>query len=147
MSRWKIIASLAVALISAGLLVAGGATAAKKDKPATFRQVLSAKLGKELDKPAGDVLAALKAAPKRTKAAKPKTKAERQARRAATQKYRADWAAAVGKSLGVDAAKVTAAVNALVKQRLDSLVQDGWLTKQQAAKRQGKLGVGFLRVR
>ena len=145
MSRWIIAAVVAVAATG---LVAGAATAARKDKPANFRQVLSAKLGQQLDKPADDVLAALKAAPKRTKpAAKPKTKAERQARRAATQKYRADWAAAVGKSLGVDAAKVTAAVNALVRQRLDSLVRDGWLTKEQAAKRQGKLGVGFLRVR
>ena len=144
MSRW--ILAAVVALAATGF-VAGAATAAKKDKPANFRQVLSAKLGQQLDKPAGDVLAALKAAPKRTKTAKPTTKAQRQARRAATQKYRADWAAAVGKSLGVDAAKVTAAVNALVKQRLDSLVQDGWLTKAQAAKRQGKLGVGFLRVR
>src|SRR4051795_6942125 len=131
MSRWIIAAVLALAATG---LVAGGATAAKNDKPANFRHVLAAKLGAQLDKPADDVLAALKAAPKRTKTAKPTTKAERQARRAATQTYRAQWAAAVGKSLGVDAAKVTAAVNALVKQRLDSLVHDGWLTKEQAAK-------------
>ncbi len=39
------------------------------------------------------------------------------------------------------------AVDKLVKQRLDSLVHDGWLTADQAAKREGKLGVGFLRVR
>ena len=36
---------------------------------------------------------------------------------------------------------------ALVKQRLDSLVEDGWLTREQADKRVDKLGVGFLRIR
>ncbi len=140
-----------LAVAGAGLL-AGGATAAKKEKkPAgQFRQVLSAKLGKELGKPAADVAAALKAVPKPTKAAKPTTKPtpeQRKARREAAAKRRADWTNSVAKSLGVEPAKVTAAVKALVKQRLDSLVQDGWLTQAQADKRVDKLGVGFLRVR
>jgi outer membrane murein-binding lipoprotein Lpp len=131
MSRWIIAAVLAVAATG---LVAGGATAAKKDKPANFRHVLSAKLGQELDKPAGDVLAALKAARPAVKSAE-------------KGKKRDVWTAAVAKSLNVEPAKVTAAVHALVKQRLDSLVEDGWLTQAQAAKREHKLGVGFLRIR
>jgi predicted outer membrane protein len=131
MSRWIIAAVVAVAATG---LVAGGATAAKQDKPANFRHVLSAKLGKELNKPADDVLAALKAARPAVKAAE-------------KGKKRDVWTAAVAKSLNVDQAQVSAAVRALVKQRLDSLVADGWLTKEQAAKREGKLGVGFLRIR
>jgi len=149
MKRW-IVAAI-VAVVGVGLL-ASGATAAKKDKPANYRQVLAAKLGERLNKPADDVLAALKAAPKPQKVTKPEkgtkpTKEQRQARADAAAKNRAAWAAAVGKSLDVDAAKVTAAVKALVKQRLDSLVKDGWLTQAQADKRADKLGVGFLRIR
>jgi hypothetical protein len=34
----------------------------------------------------------------------------------------------VAKALGVDSAEVTAALRVLVAERLDSLVQDGWLT-------------------
>ena len=134
MSRWMIAAVLAIA--GAGLL-AGGATAAKqKDKkPAgQFRQVLATKLGQELDKPAGDVLAALKAARPAVKGAQ-------------KGKKREAWNAAVAKSLRVEPQKVAAAVKALVKQRLDSLVADGWLTQAQADKRVDKLGVGFLRIR
>jgi len=144
MPRW--ITAAVVGVASAALL-AGGAAAAKKEKPARFAQVLAGKLGEELDRPAGDVLAALKAAPKPAKREKPTTKAQRQARRAAAMKFRANWAAAVGTSLDVPADRVTAAVRALVKQRLDSLVEDGWLTSEQAAKRQDKLWIGFLRIR
>ena len=128
---------IAAVLVVAGAgLLAGGATAAKKEKkPAgQFRQVLAAKLGQQLDKPAGDVLAALKAARPAVKGAE-------------KGKKRDAWNAAVAKSLNVDPAKVTAAVKALVKQRLDSLVEDGWLTREQADKRVDKLGVGFLRIR
>jgi hypothetical protein len=42
---------------------------------------------------------------------------------------------------------VTAAVRALVQERLDSLVQDGWLTAEQAAKREDKLWIPFLKLR
>ena len=40
-------------------------------------------------------------------------------------------------------------MQALVKERLDSLVEDGWLTAEQRDKRlaKGKLGIDFLRVR
>ena len=141
---------IAAVLVVAGAgLLAGGATAAKKEKkPAgQFRQVLSAKLGKELGKPAADVAAALKAAPKPAKAEKPRDKPRSSARPAARRREdRADWAPG-GQVARRRAAKVTAAVKALVKQRLDSLVQDGWLTQEQADKRVDKLGVGFLRIR
>jgi hypothetical protein len=42
-----------------------------------------------------------------------------------------------------------AAVQALVKERLDSLVEDGWLTAAQRDQRLsgGHLGINFLRVR
>jgi hypothetical protein len=145
MPRW--ITAAVVGLASAALLAGGATAAAKKEKPAKFPQVLAGKLGKELNKPADAVLAALKAAPKPAKGEKPTTKEQRQARQAAARKFRANWAAAVGKSLDVPADRVTAAVRALVKQRLDSLVEDGWLTPEQAAKRQDKLWIGFLRIR
>jgi hypothetical protein len=131
MSRWII---AAVCALAATGLVATGATAAKKDKTGNFRHVLSAKLGQQLDKPADQVLSALKAARPAVKAAE-------------KGKKRDVWTAAVAKSLNVEPATVSAAVHALVRQRLDSLVEDGWLTKAQAAKREHKLGVGFLRLR
>jgi hypothetical protein len=69
------------------------------------------------------------------------TKAERKARRAQrAQKAHAArdaWAAALATPLNVSAADVTAALRALVAQRLDSLVQDGWLT---AGRRAAELG-------
>ena len=54
----------------------------------------------------------------------------------------------MAKDLGVQPAAVTAAVQALVKERLDSLVEDGWLTAEQRDKRLsgGKLGIAFLRT-
>ena len=54
----------------------------------------------------------------------------------------------MAKALGVQPAAVTAAVKALVKERLDSLVEDGWLTAEQRDKRLsgGKLGIAFLRA-
>src|SRR3954451_22748834 len=134
MTRWMI---AIVAALAGAALLAGGATAAKQreKKPAgQFRQVLATKLGQELNKPTGDVLVALKAA-------RPAVKA------AGKGQKRDAWNAAVAKSLGVDTAKVAAAVKALVKQRLDSLVEDGWLTRKQADKRGDKLGGGFLRIR
>jgi hypothetical protein len=57
------------------------------------------------------------------------------------------WTNAVAASLKVEPKAVTDAVRALVKQRLDSLVEDGWITAEQAAKRQDKLWIPFLRIR
>jgi type IV secretory pathway VirB10-like protein len=162
--------SAAAAAIVAGVLVAGGATAAPQ-KPAAakakaagapFRQVLAAKLGAQLDKPAADVLAALKSATRankpdkaqrkarleaRAKGDKP-SKAERTKRRSQAAATRKAFTDAVAKDLGVQPEAVTTAVQALVKERLDSLVEDGWLTAEQRDKRlsAGKLGIGFLRT-
>jgi hypothetical protein len=163
--------SAAAAAIVAGVLVAGGATAAPS-KPAAatkakaagapFRQVLAAKLGAQLDKPAADVLAALKTATKankpdkaqrqarikaRAKGGKP-SKAERAKRREQTTATKQAFTDAVAKDLGVEPAAVTTAVQALVRERLDSLVEDGWLTAEQRDKRVsgGKLGIAFLRT-
>jgi hypothetical protein len=68
-----------------------------------------------------------------------KTRAARQAKRAsrragAARKAHAArdaWAAALAKPLGVGPADVTAALRALVAQRLDSLVSDGWVTAER----------------
>jgi hypothetical protein len=163
--------SAAAAAIVAGVLVAGGATAAPR-KPAAagkaraagapFRQILAAKLGAQLDKPAADVLAALKSAGKagkpdkaarrerleaRAKGEKP-SKADRAKRRSQAAATRKAFTDAVAKDLAVQPEAVTAAVQALVKERLDSLVEDGWLTAEQRDKRLsgGKLGIGFLRT-
>ena len=59
--------------------VASGATAAEpaEGRARQVPQVLAAKLGQELNKPADDVLAALKAAPKPAKREKPTTKEQR----------------------------------------------------------------------
>jgi hypothetical protein len=85
------------------------------------------------------VLAALKAArPERHQKGHKLSKDERAKRREA-------WTASMAKSLGVKPSAVTSAVRALVKQRLDSLVEEGWLTPDQAAKRVDKLGVNYLR--
>jgi DNA-binding response OmpR family regulator len=81
MPRW-ILAAVA-ALAAAGLVAAAAAPAAKHPQRAAFRHVLAAKLGAQLDKPAGDVLAALKAAPKPAKPGTKPTRAQRRARRAA----------------------------------------------------------------
>jgi hypothetical protein len=140
MKRITIAAVLTAAL--AGLIASsGGATAAApQKKTGTFRHVLASKLGAQLHKPADDVLAALKAArPERREKGQKPSKAERATRREA-------WTASMAKSLGVEPSTVTAAVQALVEQRLDSLVEDGWLTADQAAKRAHKLGIAFLRV-
>ena len=41
----------------------------------------------------------------------------------------------MAKALGVEPDAVTKGVQALVKERLDSLVEDGWLTAEQRDKR------------
>jgi hypothetical protein len=143
------VAAVLAAAVAAFIVATGGAAAAPHAKHGTFRQVLASKLGAQLHKPSEDVLAALKAAPPskserqarleaRRKGVKP-TKADRAKRRDA-------WTSAMAKSLGVEPSAVTSAVQALVKERLDSLVEDGWLTADQAAKRADKLGIAFLRV-
>ena len=158
--------SAVAAAIVAGVLIASGgasaATPAAKANGAPFRQVLATKLGAQLNKPAADVLAALKTAAKanrpdkatlrerlaaRAKGSKP-TKAQRAERAKQAAAKQTAWAASVAKSLSVEPAAVTGAVQALVKQRLDSLVADGWLTAAQRDKRvaSGKLGVGYLRA-
>jgi hypothetical protein len=149
-------ASLVIAATVAALLATGGGASAAQ-KPAKFRQVLATKLGAQLGKPADQVLAALKG----NRAAK--TPAERRRNRvkpdrAKVRAAREAWAAAVAKPLSLDPAKVTAALRALIAERLDSLVGDGWLT---TAQRDAKLAcfdgapsckgpgpwVGFLRVK
>ena len=159
--------SATAAAIVAGVLIAGGgASAAAPAKQnaagAPFRQVLAAKLGAQLDKPAADVLAALKTAAKadkpdktalrerlaaRAKGDKP-SKAERAKRRQRSAAKRKAWTESVAKALGVEPAAVTGAVDALVKERLDSLVADGWLTAAQRDKRlaSGRLGLAYLRA-
>jgi hypothetical protein len=161
--------SAVAAAIVAGVLIAGGGASAATTTPATkaatgapFRQVLASKLGAQLNKPAADVLAALKTAAKankpdkatlrerlaaRAKGKKP-TKAQRAERARQAAAKQTAWAASVAKSLSVEPAAVTGAVQALVKERLDSLVADGWLTAAQRDKRLagGKLGVGYLRA-
>jgi hypothetical protein len=161
--------SAVAAAIVAGVLIAGGgaaaATPAAAKKTATgapFRQVLAAKLGAQLDKPAADVLAALKATAKANKPDKAKLrerlaarakgekpgKAERAKRQEQAAAKRQAWTDSLAKALDVQPAAVTAGVQALVKERLDSLVQDGWLTTAQRDKRLagGKLGLAFLRT-
>ena len=144
--------AIAAALVAGVLIASGGATAAPAKtgaaKGAPFRQVLAGKLGAQLDKPAADVLAAVKTA---TKAGKPRTKGEKlskSARRARAAARRKAWTESVAKTLAVEPGAVTAAVQALVKERLESLVEDGWLTAAQRDQRlqKGKLGIAFLRV-
>jgi hypothetical protein len=160
--------AMAAAIVAGVLIASGGASAAtpaataKASNGAPFRQVLATKLGAQLNKPAADVLAALKTAAKankphkatlrsrlaaRAKGKKP-TKAQRAERAKQAAAKRQAWTASVAKSLGVEPAAVTGGVNALVKERLDSLVADGWLTAAQRDKRLagGKLGVAFLRT-
>lgn len=136
------------AAVVAGVLVASGATAAPKEAKTGFRQVLAAKLGAQLDRPAGDVLAALKAA-RQKGAERPArgnrpNKGERREQAAAKRKA---WTEAMASALRVEPAAVTAAVRALVKERLDSLVEDGWLTAEQRDKRLRNAGIRMLRVR
>jgi hypothetical protein len=161
--------SAVAAAIVAGVLIAGGgasaatpAAPAKDANGAPFRQVLATKLGTQLDKPAADVLAALKTAAKANKPDKATLRARLEARAKGKKQSlaaRADrakqaaakqqaWTASVAKSLAVAPAAVTGAVSALVKERLDSLVADGWLTAAQRDKRLagGKLGIGYLRA-
>ena len=137
----SIACSALAAAIVGGVLIAGTGASAAPSAPkakggAVFRHALATKLGAQLDKPADDVLAALKNSAKARKAA------------AKGEKQKA-WTDSVAKSLNVEPGAVTKAVQALVKERLDSLVQDGWLTAEQRDKRlaKGKLGVGFLRIR
>ena len=149
-----------VLVLAAGALIATGATAAPNAKEKNgFRQALAAKLGAQLDKPAADVAAALKTTAKanrpsaeeraKRKAARAKgerpSREQRRTRAAAAKKA---WTASMAKELRVEPEAVTAAVRALVKERLDSLVEDGWLTAEQRDKRLrgDKLGVAFLRV-
>jgi chromosome segregation ATPase len=144
---------------SAGALVAAGsgANAAPAKSKATFRTALAAKLGEQLDKPSADVLKALKSAGK-ANAVQGGTKADRKSARKAKRQQalqqrldalksgkkvdktaaakkvrdaRTAWAGAVGKSLDVDASKVTAALRTLIKQRMDSLVSQGWMSTDQ----------------
>jgi hypothetical protein len=148
------VAAVLAAAVAAFVASTGGANAAAPKHTGNFRHVLASKLGAELNKPADDVLVALKAANQAAKADKITrrtrgqrlTKQQRAQRRAAATKRRADWTAAFAKSLHVETSAVTAAVGKLDKQRLDSLVADGWLTSEQAARRADKLGVGFLRA-
>ncbi len=147
-----VVTALVAALVAAGT---GGASAAGNAKPAgTFRQALAAKLGEQLHKPTADVLAALKTA-NRTRLG-PATKADRRARRAARLRARAQriaaggkaranraqraqpaaqaraaWAAALAKPLNLSAPGVTAALRALVAERLGSLVSQGWITTER----------------
>jgi hypothetical protein len=140
-----------VLVVAAGALVATAATAAPKSKQG-FRHVLAAKLGAQLDKPADDVLAALKATAKATKP----TASERAERKRATREQRREraastkqaWAKSMAEELSVQPEAVNAAVKALVKERLDSLVEDGWLTAEQRDKRlaRGTFGIRALRV-
>jgi hypothetical protein len=154
-----VVAALAAALVAAGA-GAGAETpklaAAKSRHAGAFRQTLAAKLGEQLHKPAADVLAAMKTA-RRARAASPADRrAARLSRRAKRLAARAKalrtgrpapgrraqharraiqrrdaWAAALAQPLGVDASTVTAALRALVAERLDSLVRDGWLTSER----------------
>jgi hypothetical protein len=146
----NVVAALAVAgLIATTVIFSVGAEATPKRAAAqtqTFRQALAAKLGARLHKPADEVLAALKTARKGSPA-----KADRRARRASrlaarakalrsgkrphraqrlarAHQRRAQWATAVAGSLGVSPDDVTAALRALVAERLDSLVTQGWVT-------------------
>jgi hypothetical protein len=153
--------AVAAAIVAGGLIAGGGASAATPTTAkqaatgAPFRQVLAAKLGAQLDTPAADVLTALKttakanqpAARKRAKGEK-LSKAERAERQKQAAARRKAWTESVAKALNVEPAAVTNAVNALVKERLDSLVADGWLTAAQRDKRlaSGRLGVAYLRA-
>ena len=133
MKRW-IIAAFAV-LVAVGLVTTATAAPGKKKAGAgAFNKVLATKLGEQLNKPADDVRVAMKSARKPVKAAE-------------KGKKKQAWTNAVAASLKVEPKAVTDAVRALVKQRLDSLVEDGWITAEQAAKRQDKLWIPFLRLR
>ncbi|MBE2319015.1 hypothetical protein DVA67_023780 [Solirubrobacter sp. CPCC 204708] len=132
MKNWIVAAIVAVA--GAGLVATATAAPSKEKKAGAFNQVLANKLGEQLDKPAEDVQAALKASRKDVKAAEKGNKRE-------------VWTNTVAAALKVEPKQLSDAVRALVKQRLDALVQDGWLTAEQAAKREDKLWVPFLRVR
>jgi hypothetical protein len=148
-----VVSALVAALVAAGT---GGASAAGKTKAAgTFRQALAAKLGEQLHKPTADVLAAMKAAHRARLGTT--SKADRRARRAArlraraqriaaggrarangaghrraeraekAAKARAAWAAALATPLNVSPGDVTAALRALVAERLAGLVSEGWI--------------------
>jgi hypothetical protein len=142
-----VVTALVAALIAAGT---GGASAAGHAKRAgTFRQALAAKLGEQLHKPTADVLAAMRTA-HRARLGTTARKADRRARRAARLRARANriiaggtaranraqrrekardaWAAALAKPLNVPASDVTAALRALVAERLGALVSEGWIT-------------------
>lgn len=152
----NMVAGLFVAgLIAATVIFSVGAQATPKraaTHTTTFRQALAAKLGAQLHKPADEVLAAMKTArqgtqgkranrltrrahrlaqrAKRLKAghrAQGKTRAQRLTKQRAAREA---WAGALAKPLGVGvgAADVTAALRALVAERLDSLVTEGWVT-------------------
>jgi hypothetical protein len=152
-----VVTALVAGLVAAGTGAGAAAQNRPAAKPAgAFHQALAAKLGEQLHQPAADVLAALKTAhralpagPRAQRRAKRLTerahalKGRRRARliaRAHALRSRAAkpharprarrdaWAAAVARALGVSPADVTAALRALVAERLDSLVHDGWLT-------------------
>jgi hypothetical protein len=158
-----VVVALATTLVAVG---AGSGEAAPKPAPAakvapprTFRQALAVKLAAQLHKPAADVLAALRTAHGAKAAGKSRASAragrlDRRARRLSARaealrqgahvarragrarQARDAWAAAVAEPLGVSPADVTAALRALVAERLDSLAGDGWLT---AARRDAEL--------
>jgi hypothetical protein len=163
--RRSILTTLALAaLLAAGgaaIAVAGG-----DDRRTERRDRLATKLGAELDLPADKVAAALRAvARERLDAAvergvltdeqrdaieacrsggtcdRAKLRAAREARREHRGERRGgdprvDVAATLARELGVEKERVTAAMRALLAERLDSLVEDGWLT---AAERDARL--------
>jgi len=153
--------ALAAAIVAGVLVASGGASAAPAETAANgtpFRQVLAAKLGAQLDEPADEVLAALEASKPdratlrerleaRLRGEKP-SKAERAERREQAAEKKQAFTESVAKELGVEPSAVTDAVQALVKERLDSLVEDGWLTAEQRDRRLqgGALGIAFLRT-
>jgi hypothetical protein len=175
MTRILPIAAALVVSATVGALVAAGGGASAAQKPAkaksSFQRTLAVKLGAQLDKPADQVLAALKAAKPKDGAHRKGSRRERLEQRLEARldriksgkkrdvkQTREEWAAAVAKPLGLDAGKVTAALRALIAERLDSLVDDGWLTTAQrdaklacydgasSCKRRDGPGLAFLRV-
>lgn len=140
---------LAVGLSALALARSGGGASPAHQ----FRSALAAKLGAQIGKPADAVQAALKAVARR---ATPTDRAARLRKRARRLQLRAQalargvrpgragrgrgagqarWAAALAKQLGVPAAKVDAALRAVVAEQLDSLVKQGWITPAQRDKR------------
>jgi hypothetical protein len=163
--RRSILTTLALAaLLAAG--GAAIAVAGSGDRKAPHRGALATKLAAELDVPTDSVAAGLRAVGReRLDAAmqrgaltdeqrdvieacrsggacdRAKLRGARQARREHRggrrgSGARVDVAATLARELGVEKERVTAAMRALLAERLDSLVEDGWLT---AAERDARL--------